>query len=833
MRKKYHSSSFLICLLFIFLSWSIACSSGGGGNDSDSDPSHTEMLQSLGIDTELGSRKDINDNELADDYNPLGYKNGVLFKQSEIYAAGVGQNSKWNVLFQDGTPNDGITNYGVLWQESNADWDDSYPKKSIAADVDGDGLDEIIIAVHYTSSSEIAIRLVDRNNSITGEKYRFDHSGDLSDDLDGAAGGGEDWEDAFLRQDLFSGDVDGDGKDEIIILVGNYMYLLDDFSNGFALLKEKYFSGDAGEDTYLRGDAADFDIDGKDEIIVVDGRGFASRTAQYTIFDDMAADPDMTSPLVPESPVSTGGSTAKSLRAADVASGDFNGDGLMDIAFEGKAYDDEQSTYTMILQTSMDANSKPVFTFLEDYISEDNPLGYHFHGVAAGDIDGDRKDEIIAWQDIYVLDNGDIKVHDSWGNDAVQAREEGVCTYNNTTYVWECPFSDGSACNTELKCYDNSQLPSLDILAVGDVNGDRKDDVVFLTRDNLTIRIKSVDSNGDLSTRDLTVEEKSSTRPTLCLPNVDNDSAVLKYINHELLFTDPIVVAVLSSPPYWSGINGDGLGGTDFGSVKEYADSTEKSYGFSTSLTVGTGFDLPFGLGSAELTTTAEGSLNWGTSQTQSISEEWGYSTGVGEDKVLFTAIPFDVYYYEILSSPDPDQIGETIAINVPRAPGKYHQERNFYNAHNGDGYDVENSVIKHILGDPFSYADATTRDSLQNDYPDGLFSQHSLQVGTGNAYSAISITELSTEETWNSYEQSVTVAAEVNTQGFVAGVSASYNNGYTYTTSVGTGTYVQGQVPDIPANLYDGSMQFEWGLMAYPVVDSGQKFTFVTYWVD
>ncbi len=52
-----------------------------------------------------------------------------------------------------------------------------------------------------------------------------------------------------------------------------------------------------------------------------------------------------------------------------------------------------------------------------------------------------------------------------------------------------------------------------------------------------------------------------------------------------------------------------------------------------------------------------------------SQTETWTTST---DDAVVFTVIPFDVYYYKVVSSPDPADINKTVSINVPRKLSTY-----------------------------------------------------------------------------------------------------------------------------------------------------------------
>ena len=209
---------------------------------------------------------------------------------------------------------------------------------------------------------------------------------------------------------------------------------------------------------------------------------------------------------------------------------------------------------------------------------------------------------------------------------------------------------------------------------------------------------------------------------------------------------------------------------------------------------------------------------------------------GLGEDKVIFTSIPFDVYYYTILSSPDSSQIGETISINVPREPDVYHQNTDYYNTHvYGDALKIDTSILQHSIGDPFSYANSTDKFKKMTDHPEGMFSGEQIVGISDSGSTSTLIGETITITDTYAYTLTVTLEAEVTAASITAGVSAGYKYGYTYETSVTTGIYIEGEVPDIPGWKADeGYPLYKWGLMSYPmeVEESNQKFTVVTYWV-
>lgn len=770
-------------------------------------PDHDAMLADLGVNTQLGDRKDPNGNSLSESYNPFGKKIGTLFKQCEIYTAGAGVNGKNQALFDDGTKN-----YAMLFQETNDDWATGHPKKSVVADVDGDGLDEIVNTVFYFNTDEIALRIVDYNNGespVAKEVTRIDAPCDVSDILTGSAGGGSDWEDGYFRQDLAAGDIDGDGKDEIIVVIGLHVLIFDDYTTSFKSLTNITLPDiNPTSKSYVRVACGDFDMDGIDEVVFADGEASADNIANYYIYDDIHNYKNFDH-IIKSGPIQDTDGATISLRAADVAVGDFDGDGIPEIVFAGQRYQSSLLS-TMVLDVSMDSSSKPQFAFLGSVKSDNYEHGgqYYLTGVATGDIDGDGKDDIACYDDIYTVKDGVLGYNAIWGNEALDIGPD----------------------------YDTQNYVLADTIHIGDVNGDKKGDVVYITYDNDQIYIYTVKSDGTLDLKTDFGIGKTSNVDTVCLPNVDKDSAVVEFKGHELLFTDPRIIAVLASPPCFSGINDSGAnGGTSFGYIEGHGTEKTISHGFSVGASIGTSFTAPFGLGEAEAKVTVEQSFNWGTATTHEITENWGYSTAIGEDKVVFTAIPFDVYYYKILSSPDSSQIGSTITVNVPRKPGKYHQETSYYNNHvYGNAIKIDSSIMQHTIGNPFSYANEAEKESLRTKYGNvGLFSTHYLQVGVGGGSSKISLEDLNSETSTYDYSLDVTVSMEAKTEGLVIGGSAGYQYGYSYSSTVSTGTYIEGEVPDIPTLDYNSDKAFKWGLLSYPMTQNGQKFTIVTYWVQ
>jgi hypothetical protein len=236
-----------------------------------------------------------------------------------------------------------------------------------------------------------------------------------------------------------------------------------------------------------------------------------------------------------------------------------------------------------------------------------------------------------------------------------------------------------------------------------------------------------------------------------------------------------------------------------------------------------------------------EHSFNWGSSESKEITETWAYSTGMGEDKVIFTAVPFDVYYYKVISAPDeaagengePLKPGSTMVINIPRKSGTYHQELDYYNEHNGDTWDV---VLPHTLGNPLSYAKESDVAGIKAQAGNkGLFTTtSSMRNGTSaTGTSSLNVEQVTSAEKNFDYELEDTFEAEVKVGGATIGGSAGYHYGHSITNTTSSGLFIEGEVPDIPQANHSTDLDFRWGLLMYPVSGTGQNFNLVTYWVD
>ena len=743
--------------------------------------SHNKMLQELGIVTNLGDLKDPDGNPLPDDYNPLGKKYGVFSPLKEIYFAGYYYYAGRSQYLVD----DCQANLeGLYTSPADDSWVASQYKNCIGADVDGDGLDEVVI-VYFggsTPNGTLNLKVIDNQNGTFSEYNKVIVSG-----IESLPNFPQ------YQPGLAGGDLDKDGKDEVIMSFSYYAYIIEDKDHNYELTSKNYSNSST---LYVA--TGDIDGDSQDEFIIT---YYYGSNAYCDIFDG-----DFTNPFAIRYNYTLHAANLGHTfeQRVHVCMGDIDGDRLDEIVFHGESEPGHERWSICVMDDAKNDFKWLDFftwTFLET-------LPYLANGfspaLAILDYNGDGLDDIFASNAIY-----DYKVGSSTGH----------------------PESPKNTNIERIKLIFNDTVVNV---YTGDVDGNaddplRKDEIVYFYDGKFWIGGQDAQGNHQ---HQVVVNAGCNIYSIICLANVDNDTPVIGYTgNHELLFTDPTVVAALACPPYHSnsGQNIESCG-TSFGkSTAQGAEETE-STGFSVGFSVGYEYEDPFGVSKASFKITVENSLDWISCQSSEIEKYIAYSSGPGEDKVIFTAIPFDVYYYTIVSSPDPSERGNPMTINIPRKLQTLSVSRKFYNANNGDHPDIGETVLDHTIGNVWSYPTLAERDVLLAD--EGLFSMES-PVGVGSGSITVGIRKSQAQGTGTYSDFSVKVESEVGSGGFTVGASAGFHYGHEYMITNTESTIYEGTVGDIPDVYYNPDKAYTFGLFAYPSEHGGQAFTVVNYWVE
>ncbi|GEM_PF-4465023 len=269
---------------------------------------------------------------------------------------------------------DGFAENGDLW----------------AGDVDGDGVDEVV-----GTNSAGSLFILEKESSFKPT-----------------------WSDYYLSSDDAAvGDVDGDGVDEIISVSvwSNYIVLIE--KRGQFFYEKQIYLGGLGASfvTYPElVDAADYDGDGTDEIIITGTTmiygGYEAVYLEVLSYDSSTGTVSLLDMIISPEPF------ASWLSTSAISHGDVNGDGVEDIVvgtFE--------ITDSVDFPSPVPPNPSPtpgsvggrviVFSSVTPFFWLDSGVIWRsddFGGVvllSVGDIDGDSMDEILvqAYQTNYVL----------------------------------------------------------------------------------------------------------------------------------------------------------------------------------------------------------------------------------------------------------------------------------------------------------------------------------------------------------------------------------------------------------------------------------------------
>lgn len=805
------------------------CSSGSSSNN--------EILESLGVKTDLGKRTGPDKREVRDDYNPLNSDVTQIIRRCEIFAAGIAGEvdtvnnlAAWGAAEYHAALDCEFDSNAGTWtftetQSSDSDtgWD-KLPKSMAAGDVDGDGKDEVFIAYYNNSNSSLYFRVIGN----TGGAYATTVNGTIATSVSVSEYPDHYW---WLNNfNVAAGDADGNGQKEMLVAFNDTVYLIGDKSAGYRVLKSIKYDKGTYRYKLIKIAAGDLDNNGTDDFVVMDSSIATNHLtdfgyAQYRIYTGtnltlMSSDSetnDSSGSIIVVEP----GVGRIELYTASCAIGDVDADGLNEVLFVGKHIDTScnQAYLAAILDPKDGKTGEMIFTFKPDYeyIACDN-TAWLTPVCAIDDFDGDMKKEFLAYG--YMYENYSEKSGFS------RKKTGGTST---DLYV----FAPTNAVN-----YQNAYECSY---ATGDVDGDGMAELVYFTDGYYAIYCTGYDTEGNWYKKNTlhNVINSEEFYPYLITGDFDGDSFTVKFIGYELLFSDPHPIAVLASNPYWSGMNTEN-GQTSFGTSTISEETKSKNGGISTGVSVGYEAEGLFGSYKAKASVSIEASLDWTASNSIAVSESYGYTT-VNEDKVIFTCIPYDVYYYEIIQVPDSLKdkgiLHTNMVINLPRKPITVPVERGYYNRNNGDAPDIDSTILTHTVGDPRSYPSSDDADNLllQSDGTTGfngaIKSSKTMTVGQGNGYDSIDLGQSSQRAYAVAFDLAVSIEAEAGAGGFTVCANAGFHYGEEYSISTTDEMTFGGQVGHI--NNDWSNWYYTWGLFAYRASLGNEKFIVVQYYVE
>ena len=236
--------------------------------------------------------------------------------------------------------------------------------------------------------------------------------------------------------------------------------------------------------------------------------------------------------------------------------------------------------------------------------------------------------------------------------------------------------------------------------------------------------------------------------------------------------------------------------------------------------------------------------MDWISSSTVTLTQSQTWTAG-NEDAVVFQVIPFDVYYYKVVSSPDPADFNKPITINVPRRLSTYKVPVALYNESILNGPAVGAALLTHTVGQPATYpkTNACLGAPSGGSFGGTAFlvdpatwcfaSAMKSHVGVGTGSVGFAIARTMTSSRGVSTDYSVDFSVEGGAGGVVLGASVGFHLGYQYTVDTTESYSFAGQVADLP----DATRGYDFGLMAHRGMLAGLGTSYpvflVDYWVE
>jgi hypothetical protein len=860
---------------------------GGGGGSSPPPPAQTveSSLIALGFDTRITPRRDSDGIVYPPSYSPFGARvlmtersdgTQVFGNPTELVLAGFRLRNENEVLYTiDHIANPSFATPPlptVLYRRSAADvpWalesltPNDAPqtrRDAAAADVDGDGLQELVLA--YVDGNLIRLVIKDFDAAAATEVTFVVPAPPSVFPV------------AELR--VAAADFNQDGRDEVVIGVAGgsatsepRLLVLGSFATGLVLIKQLSLPRTiAGSSVSLVLKTGSIDYDGSGEVAVVVNEllgGLQTPTqaaANFYVYDDHASD----YVLLKSGPVAAeiNGLTVTA-RVGHVTIGDIDNNQAGEVLLAGL--------------TELNTNCEPVEHLL--IVLDDGIRGFRQRSASAAEIPIPDCDD----GNPNLLRHAFVNTLDVDGDDDLEIQV-------NQYVFQEAPTGSNWDASPGLKQLGTSALfpngqqrmvfdRSNSAMTVADVNGDGRDDIVSFRQGNeevvgggaqaTTVAYIDIYGTNDSNafTRigriELTPEDSvfRHINPIIVAIAPDVDGQVLEYANdHKLVFTEAIVLAALAAPPCGLGIgqNTDDCT-TTWGKSQSVGAEGERELRFE--MGVAWGFEVEGGAlvqsdtGSKIKLSAAASTVR---SQAYELSKSVSVTTGPMEDSVVFSMVPLDTYTYRVIVHPNPARVGSEIIIGLPRTPTTRLTERTYYNAHLPQGVPtIGANVFDHTPGSINSYPNPARKEQIleerrlevaRNRIDRGIggrlaklpvfdpvppltgLQSDSPGVGQGAGSTAVSL-ELNKE---NGVGTALERAIEFETSTTVLGAKLDLNFGFSSTWSFkmthGEGSVYEGSVGSIDAANF-AAQQYRFGLFTYLQADSiGREFEVINYWVE
>ena len=333
-----------------------------------------------------------------------------------------------------------------------------------------------------------------------------------------------------------------------------------------------------------------------------------------------------------------------------------------------------------------------------------------------------------------------------------------------------------------------------------------------------------------------------------CLTTVRSaePAKVLKFVEWQASMSEPRIYALLAAPPYYKN-KPDGTPydydydkGTSWGKSKLSGTGSENSSSHKATVIFGYEYEI-----NAPIVATKLGGIDFearlgfewtnSTEKEETITKTNTFTT-VDDDGVVLTAYFYDTYVYEVEQSGNPDEIGGKLTISLPAQPRTMLITLTDYERLAGDAPFIPNlrHIFTHTVGMPFTYPDDKSKiktNVLNTEVLWGGAFEGDEFVGAGSGGTLERSIELDSQTAETSgFTFSMEAELVVQVMAVKAGAGYGYNNSNNSTHTEGEGHAVSATVPGLRSLGEDGLADFRWNICWFAYRLNGQTFPVVYY---
>lgn len=273
------------------------------------------------------------------------------------------------------------------------------------------------------------------------------------------------------------------------------------------------------------------------------------------------------------------------------------------------------------------------------------------------------------------------------------------------------------------------------------------------------------------------ISKKGNAYTSLCAPDIDSDSTIARIKDVSLTYTEPEVLALLESTPYFSEVDEGDIGNSETAYGKENGEGTSVSTAEGLTTNIVAGFewsvdDICAGfVCGAGFETSVEQGYTWETATSTTKKFSLNYSNDTGENQVIVYRRPVTTYRYEIKGTKDTMVLARQGTLLTSMLPVDEYNEA-------AQSYELEEIADGTLAtpGNPFSYRSSTA--GLNNVAESKITTQYGKEGTVTQEFS----TETEQEKTFT-YDLNASFSA----YGLVFGVKAGGGAGTTYSESQST----------------------------------------------